>query len=96
MLKLVTDLRNHPASDFLRFGIPITLSPDDPNVYGYIGVTPDYYEAYVAWNLNLKQLKQISLNSLVFSQLSGQEKISSIAAWYKEWNQWIHWVLNNF
>jgi len=35
MLKLLADLRNHPANIFIAQGLPVTLSPDDPSIYGW-------------------------------------------------------------
>ncbi|MFN3267929.1 MAG: hypothetical protein ACK416_01570 [Zestosphaera sp.] len=80
MLRLVKDLRNHPAEVFLNFGLPVTLSPDDPIIYGYQGVSYDYYMAYVAWDsLSLASLKKLVLNSISFSSLSSEEKVKEIA-----------------
>ena len=45
-------------------GIPIVLSGDDPALFGYDEVTVDWYEAYMAWGLNLGDLKKLALNSL--------------------------------
>jgi adenosine deaminase len=38
MLRLLNDLRNHPAIVMMDHGVPITISPDDPIIYGYNGI----------------------------------------------------------
>ena len=34
VLKLVDDLRNHPLTAFMAEALPVTISPDDPAVWG--------------------------------------------------------------
>lgn len=42
------DLKDHPAPLLQKvFGYPISISPDDPSIYGYQGVTWDWYNCYV-------------------------------------------------
>jgi len=96
MLKLLVDLRNHPAVEFLNNGLPVTISSDDPIIYGYQGVTYDYYMAYMAWNLEISGLKQLTLNSLTYSALSPTEKTVAVQQWQQSWNAWIDWVLDNY
>lgn len=43
ILQYVNDIRLHPAKTFLNYGIPITISSDDPGFFGYNGVSYDYY-----------------------------------------------------
>jgi adenosine deaminase CECR1 len=57
VLSYTLDLRCHPARSFLHQGIPISISPDDPGFFGYEGVTMDYLYAFIAWELNLADLK---------------------------------------
>ena len=61
ILGFVADLRNHPAVNYIRHGIPIVLGPDDPGTFGYDHFTIDWYEAYMAWGLDLLDLKNIAL-----------------------------------
>lgn len=57
-------MRLHPGITFFNYGIPVSISPDDPGLFGYKGVTIDWYLAAVEnllylyirhlWNLILK------------------------------------------
>jgi len=97
LLRVVEDLRNHPAVIFLNNGLPVSISPDDPVIYGYQGVTYDFYEAYMAWdNLSLKSLKQLALNSLIYSTLNPYEKEIAMLEFEVRWNAWLELVLHEY
>jgi adenosine deaminase CECR1 len=57
VLGYTKDLRQHPVSYLLRRGVPVSISSDDPGLFGYEGVTLDYAYAAGAWQLNLRDLK---------------------------------------
>ena len=60
-------MRSHPAINFYRSGLPIVIAGDDPGSFGYNELTVDYYMAFMAWGLNLADLKIIANNSLIYS-----------------------------
>lgn len=64
VLGYVNDLRCHPVRGFLHEGLPVSINPDDPGFWGYEGVTLDYVYAFLAWDLDLADLKQLALNSI--------------------------------
>lgn len=67
VLMLVDDLRNHPMQTFIAEGLPVTISPDDPALWGAHGVSYDWAAAYLSFDTRagLATLKQLALNSLV-------------------------------
>lgn len=85
MLRYMKDLREHPGQVLLRAGVPVSLNSDDPAIYGYQGVTHDFWAATIAWNLNLRMLKLLSYNSLRYSALPEAEKTQKITAWRADW-----------
>ena len=89
LLRNVGDLRTHPAVAMIREGMKITLSPDDPSNYGYIGNTFDFVEAILAWDLNLNEVKQIAWNSILYSGLSPTEKTAQLVTLQSKWKDWI-------
>lgn len=68
------DLRTHPAKYLLAQGVPISLNSDDPGFYGYEGVTLDYVYAFLAWDLDLRDLKQLALNAIKYSSVEEETK----------------------
>jgi adenosine deaminase CECR1 len=88
-LRYVADLRIHPASGYLNRGVPCVIGNDDPGILGNDGLSYDFWEAIMAWNLDLRGVKQLALNSLVYSAMTDAEKSSAIDRWEKSWDQWI-------
>ena len=88
-LKYIKNLREHPGQSYLASGLPVSLSPDDPAIYSYQGVTIDFWEACMAWNLDLKMLKTLSYYSLKCSGLSSVEKKETIVTWRHLWDDFI-------
>jgi len=88
-LRYVADLRIHPAAGYLNRGVPCVLSNDDPGILGNDGLSYDFWEAVMAWNLDLRAVKQFALNSFAYSAMTGAEKSVAIDAWERSWEQWI-------
>ncbi len=89
LLQYVDDQRNHPAKTFLELGLPVVLSPDDPAIFGYVGVSYDFWIACMAWNLDLKGLKQLALNSIKYASLNAEERAALLRHFNSSWDQFI-------
>lgn len=61
------DLRTHPVRSLLAHGLAVSISPDDPGFFDSPGVTLDYVVAYLAWGLDLMDIKKLCINSLEHS-----------------------------
>jgi adenosine deaminase CECR1 len=88
-LGYVSDLRNHPARVLLANGIPCSINSDDPGVYGYDGLSYDFWVAFMCWDLDVAKLKKLITNSLVYSSLSEEEKKTALIHLSKEWNNFV-------
>ncbi len=91
LLHYVLDIREHPGQLYLAMGLPVCLNPDDPAIYGYQGVAHDFWEACVAWNLDLKAIKLLCYYSLKYSSLADLQKQETISRWLKSWG----WFINH-
>lgn len=93
VLGYVSDLRMHPAVSYLRRGFPCILSSDDPMIFKTVGLSYDFWEAIMAWNLHLADIKKLCINSILYSALDVQEKNQALASWQKAWDLFVNDVI---
>lgn len=98
VLKLVDDLRNHAARPLFAEGYPLVISNDDPGLWGAKGLSYDFYEAFMALmsrHADLRSLKQLALNSFLYSSLNDSETEQALALWQNKWQAFVENVANN-
>ncbi|XP_058449297.1 LOW QUALITY PROTEIN: adenosine deaminase 2-like [Malaya genurostris] len=77
VLRLVDDLRNHPAVFYVSENIPIVISCDDPGFWDSKGISYDFYYAFMSIassSAGIGFLKQIVWDSVRYSSLTTQER----------------------
>ena len=92
VLGYTKDLRVHPVNYLMSRGLQVSISSDDPGLFGYEGVTLDYAYATGAWELTIRDLKQLSLNGIKYSSVSEAKKKELYALFDTKWKEWIDFV----
>lgn len=68
------DLRCHPTRGLLQQGVKVSINSDDHGFWNSRGVTFDYLMAYIAWDLDFADLRQLAINSLDYACISESER----------------------
>ncbi len=89
------DIRNHPATEYLRSGAAIALCSDDAAYMENETLTDDFFAAVVGWDLNVGDLKQLGINAIMYSGMDNAEKFASLRAYDCLWNDFVDDVLQN-
>lgn len=92
ILGYVENLRMHPASEYINHGLPVTISSDDPLIFNYDGLSYDFWSAFMAWELDLRQLKRLALNSIEYSSMDAGEKQNAYAHFSSKWDDFINQI----
>lgn len=87
------DIRNHPATEYLKTGASIELSSDDPTYMEHETLTDDFFAAIIGWDLSLADVKQLGINSIVYSGLDEVSKANSLKAYNELWNDFVEEML---
>jgi len=67
VLGYIHDLRCHPIRGLIQQGVKVSISSDDQGFWCVKNVSFDYLKAFLAWDLNISDLKTIMLNSITYS-----------------------------
>ncbi|CAG9771025.1 unnamed protein product [Ceutorhynchus assimilis] len=98
VLGLVRDLRNHPANYLIAHNYPVVIAPDDPSFWGAKALSYDWYMAFMGMSSkhsDLRLLKQLAINSIVYSSMEEDLKNESLKKWTQDWEQFIKNVIFN-
>ncbi|KAG4076714.1 hypothetical protein HA402_002001 [Bradysia odoriphaga] len=96
VLKLVDDLRNHPAAVYFSQNVPMIISSDDPSFWGASPLSHDFYMAFLgiaSKRSDLRTLKKLATNSIKYSSLNKQEREIAFAKWQTKWDRFIEDVI---
>lgn len=96
VLGYTLDLRCHPTRTFLHMGLPVTISPDDPGFMGYEGVALDFLYVFLAWDLDIADLKQLVLNSIKYSSVSEDHKTKLYEFFRYKWSRFLDYIITKY
>mmetsp|Transcript_26888 Transcript_26888/g.23737 ORF Transcript_26888/g.23737 Transcript_26888/m.23737 type:complete len:378 (-) Transcript_26888:44-1177(-) len=95
ILGYTLDMRWHPARQLMAQGVPVTISSDDPTFWKYQGISLDFTYAYLAWQLDLKDVKQLAINSIKHSSVQENLKPNLFKKFEEDWSKWIKETLKS-
>nr|XP_031844347.1 adenosine deaminase 2-like [Nomia melanderi] len=93
VLKLVDDMRNHAARRLFSEGYPVVVSNDDPGFWNARALSYDFYEAFMGLmseRSDLRGLKQLAMNSLIYSSMKDEERKAALSLWEKKWMNYVN------
>ena len=89
VLGYTADLRDHPGKIYLNHGIPVVLGSENQGIMKF-SYSHQFYEAAIAWNLDLKGIKQLILNSIQYCNLPPSKKQMMEDLWQSRWKKFIN------
>ena len=89
ILGYVNDMRNHPGRILLKNQVPCAISNDDPGVFGYDGLAYDFTTIFLAWELDLRDVKRLVFNSITYSALDVRRKKESLEELERRWKVFV-------
>ncbi|XP_044739803.1 adenosine deaminase 2-like [Chrysoperla carnea] len=99
IFNLVKDLRNHPAVELFARDYPVVITNDVPNLWGANGLSYDFYEAFMAFTSysdDIRVLKQLGINSILYSAMSKSQKSRAMDLFNKQWYLFIDEMINSY
>lgn len=96
ILQYTPDIRGHYANGLYRQGVPMVISNDDPIMFGYTGLTYDFFAAVVSWGLTYKDVKRLAWSSIRYSSLTTGEQESVKYRFGLLIDGWVKKVFKNY
>ena len=78
LLEYVSRFDQHPFPEYLRFGVPVALSTDDPGCWDS-NLTDEFFTAVREFNLSWSEIAELGRNSLRYSFLPDAAKRDLLA-----------------
>jgi adenosine deaminase CECR1 len=80
----------HPLPILLNQGIPVALCSDDPNQFGSMGLSYDFYQVIASSEITgLIMLGEMARDSIKYSRLLDDDKVRATEAWERRWAAYV-------
>jgi len=90
VLGYTLDLRNHPIRYLMHQGLQVSINSDDPGFFHYSGVTLDFIYATLAWELDIWDLKKLSMNGIQYSSIPEAKRQNLLENVFPaKWNEFV-------
>lgn len=74
ILGYVPNISTHPAIKYINYGLDVCINSDNASIYNYDYVSYDWLFVLGLWNLNIKQIYNLCINSIKNSFFNYNEK----------------------
>lgn len=88
-LRYTRDIRLHPSQEYLRRGVVVALCSDDPVFQEHEELVDDFFAAIISWNLGVAEIKQLALNSILYSGLDDASRRKLMFNWGSAWKTFV-------
>jgi len=89
ILRYVKDMRNHPHFGSYKQGVVLSISSDDPGIFGTDPATWDLVSVVLSFKLGLADLKVFFENSIDSCCLNQRQQDSLRSSWSKLWKNYL-------
>ncbi|KAI0351486.1 Metallo-dependent hydrolase [Trametes cingulata] len=97
ILRLAGSMPMHPLPAIMNQGVHVALCSDDPAVFGNMGLTFDFYQVFVASEVNgLATLHELVWDSIRYSALDEGEKERALGMLERRWSKFVHYILETY
>lgn len=93
VLGYTLDMRWHPIRNLMKKGVAVTISSDDPTFWGVPDLSLDFTYGFIAWQLDLKDVKQLAINSIKQSSVNENVKPKLLDRFHRDWASFITSIL---
>lgn len=77
----------------MKKGVAVTISSDDPTFWDYSDLSLDFTYGFTAWQLDLKDVKQLAINSIKQSSVNENLKPKLLNKFHTQWGRFITSIL---
>ncbi|KAF7344583.1 Adenosine deaminase CECR1-A [Mycena sanguinolenta] len=96
VLRLTSNMPMHPLPILLNNGVPVSISSDDPGVFGNPGLSFDMYQVLASSEITgLITLRELARDSLKYSTLDPETKERALDHWNRRWESFVKWVADS-
>jgi len=96
ILRLTSSMPTHPLPAVLNNGVPVALSSDDPAMFGSLGLAYDFYQVFVASEINgLTTLGTMAFDSIQWAEMDVTDKALAFRQWQEAWDEFVDRVAND-
>lgn len=97
ILGYTSSVAAHPCTTLLNYGVPVSLSSDDPCQFGNFGLSYDFYKLIASsQSTQLSSLHVLAQQSIQYAQMEEAEKVEALSKLDADWARFVGWVVAEY